>query len=762
MTIYHVAIRSLAQFIWREGDIIQSLEDGPSSQLGIELHQYVQSKQDIHYQSEAPMIYEYQLNPSTTFLLRGRADGIGIYDHLPMIDEIKTTTQEEVTPRDSHQAQAMLYGYIYAMQHNLDQLFIRLTYIHYETKEITYFTQLYTITSLRHFFEETFLILNQFINLHETYLEARDIALESLRFPYQNPRPGQKEMARLVLKTIKDKQTVLIQAPTGIGKTLATLYPSLNALKQHLTSKILYLTAKTITRQVAIDTLNLLNLPLRVLVITAKDKCCFLDESNCHPEHCPYAKGHYNRVNDCLLDVLSNEVFFDSKTIATYAKKHQVCPFELSLDLFYFSDVSISDYNYAFNPSVYLRRAFDVPNDYTLLIDEAHNLVERARTMYSAALNLNQFHDIHEQFKPKKGRLYQRFKKLYEALMIYHQTDPYEITTTIDQLIYECDLFSKATRTILSKMSPSPFKDTMTTLYFDVLRFKRINELYDDQYTIYYKDGSLNLYCINPARNLNLFYHKSQAAILFSATLLPIQHFTQFLTTEPEIKKYAFHSPFPKENKRIFIATDIKTEYRYRNQSEPRIIQYMDILLNTKPGHYLLFFPSYAYMNKCAYQYKQIHPEIEIFLQKPEMSEDERLVFLEAFKTDYHKNKIFFCVLGGIFSEGIDLKGEQVIGVVIVTVGLPQLCFERELIRAHTSYDEAYTYPGFNKVLQAAGRLIRSMDDRGIILLLDERYATKKYLSLLPLDDPHPLPCTLDTLFKLLTSFYAIYVENEN
>lgn len=761
MNNLRIAITDFVGFLCRQGDLSSAFMAGVSPVEGTQLHQYIQKSRPNDYQSEVPLSITHTFENELELLLSGRADGLFHQDDTWCIEEIKSTANEleSIEPNNTHLAQAKLYAYIYAINQQLENMGIDLTYIHIETKQQQQFHYTFTIQELSIFYEELMEVFYQFYTLAHRAKTFRNQSIQSMTFPYESFRQGQKEMAISCFKAIKNHEVLFIQAPTGIGKTLSTLYPAVQSLGKH-TSKIMYLTAKTITRQVAMDSLELMKskgLYLSYVVLTAKEKICFLEKSKCHPDYCPFAKGHYDRINEALLDLLRNETVYHRQTIETYAIKHNVCPFELSLDLFNFSDVSISDYNYAFDPKVNLKRAFQEKNDYTLLVDEAHNLVDRARQMYSASLDLNVLKQTRHHFKPKKGKLYRSLKKIVDYIDNIDALPSYIKKEKPKDLIHLLDHFVTISKELLPQFPESELKEELLTVFFMCNDVLRIDEFYDENFITYYEDHTLKLFCLDASACLRPIYEKCQSVILFSATLLPISYFFSLAGGKEGDKKLYFSSPFPQENQLILMASDIQATYRKRSNSYDSIVRYLEKLMDSKQGHYLVFFPSYAYLNEVANRLNHV----DVFIQNNTMTESDKEQFLNEFQTDPHQNKLFLCVLGGIFSEGIDLKGDQVIGVVIVSVGLPQICLERELIKEHfdeknLGYDYAYVYPGFNKVLQAAGRLIRTMVDRGVVLLLDERYLTPSYQALFPQEWFSAKKTNLSLISKQLIDFIDV------
>ena len=745
MKEYHISVRELVEFLSRSGSISNTIQESVSAIEGTRIHQAIQKKQPQNYISEVTLNYTHKLNENTIIVLQGRADGV-IKDEMITIDEIKSTRQslDDLQAIDDHQEhydQARVYAFIYAKQHELTRICVQLTYYQIDSKTEKKFLKELSFSELETFFLNLMKDYEQFLSIMQTSHQKTKQSLHNLPFPYPNYRPGQKEMAISIYNTIYNKENCFLQAATGIGKTMSSIYPSLRALEKGLTSKIMYLTAKTITKEVALNSLqDLRNLGvyLRSVIITAKEKICFMDECICQKEFCPYALNHYHRINKALLDILENESNYTRECIEAYAMKHQVCPFEFSLDLFNFSDFSISDYNYAFDPKVALKRAFETKNDYILLVDEAHNLIDRARSMFSATLDRTIILICLESFEHKKGKLYRSIKKLDDYFNTLIQNEVFKQASPEIELIEQIEKIKNLAYPILPKIKiDDPLKKTLEDLYFMLLDCSRTFDLYNDDFITYLENQQLHFFCLNPKVPLRQTFNKVNSAILFSATLLPIHFFYELLGGKSPDKKFYFPSPFNPHHKCLLVAEDFKADYKHRQESLNLLISYIQKATTYKSGHYLIFFPSYAYLNLAFEKAKSYFKDIKLFKQDSLMNEQDKDKFLFEFKTELNTTKLFFCVLGGLFSEGLDFKGDQVIGVIIVSVGLPQLNPQRDYIKVHfdqenRGFEYAYVYPGFNKVLQAAGRLIRQEDDQGIILLLDERYLQKRYCTLYP------------------------------
>lgn len=560
-----------------------------------------------------------------------------------------------------------------------------------------------------------------------------------------------------IYHTITNQERLFVEAPTGTGKTIATLYPSIKAMGEGKSRRIFYLTAKTITRTAACDCIELLSkdgLAVKSTVITAKEKICMCTENTkCNPDDCPYADGHYDRVNDAVYDLLTGENSYTRDVIMEYANKHMVCPFEFSLDLSLFSDIIICDYNYVFDPNVYLRRFFaeGIRDDYIFLVDEAHNLVERAMGMFSADLSKEKILKIRSLIKPFDKALASALNKCNKRMLeLKNEYDKCGVIEDISPLVVALVTCKANFDRFLEESDGFPDKEEALDFYFDLRHFLNMYEnMTDSDYLIYDRinengEYMVKLLCTNPARSLKQSLDKGICTVFFSATLLPIQYFKDMLTGENDNAVYA-KSVFDPKKRGLFIAKDVSSKYTRRTENEYyNIARYIDTAIRARHGNYIVFFPSYSFMESVLKQYEEYFEDGDILLlkQNPRMNESEREDFLKMFSdslTDKSfKSLLGLCVMGGIFSEGIDLKGDNLIGSIIVGPGLPMVSDEREILKTKyeeegfNGYDYAYRYPGMNKVLQAAGRVIRTEEDRGVVLLLEERFNQTHYTRLFP------------------------------
>ncbi len=729
-----------------------------------------------------------------------------------VIDEIKGTyadVSRMKAPVMVHLAQAKCYAYIYAKQNSLPFIRVRMTYCNIETEELQYFFRDYRLQDLEKWFEGLMKSYQKWADYEVEWKEKRQQSIRQIDFPFPY-REGQKELITYVYQTLYHKRKLFIEAPTGVGKTLSTVFPSVKAVGEGMAEKLFYLTAKTITRTVAEEAFSILRergLLFKTVILTARDKICFLEEAECNPVACPYAKGHFDRINDAVYDMLTHEVSFTRELIEAYAQKHRVCPFEMCLDMSLFADGVICDYNYVFDPHVYLKRFFaeGAGREYIFLVDEAHNLVDRGREMYSAELRKEDFLELKKEvriYDKKMGSLLERCNR--QLLTYKKECETYKVLESIDPFILAVNKLAAQMERFLEDHDDSPVRKAVLEFYFEISHFLLIYDKLDDKYVMYDEmqdDGSflLKLFCVDPSGNLEECMMRARSSILFSATFLPIQYYKSLLGGEKDDYEVYAASVFSPKKRGLFIGSDITSKYTRRGPGEYfRAASYIKEITAQKKGNYLIFFPSHAFLKQVYEVYLEAFYEEEreiCILQETRMGEKEREDFLRKFSrleessgeenfTEENlaeeilteeilteKNLIIeeelmgedliraaepvklediqnqsadsrsllgFCVLGGIFSEGIDLKQDRLIGAVIVGTGLPQVCNEREIIRRYfdkqseNGFDYAYQYPGMNKVLQAAGRVIRTVDDIGIVALLDERFLQRSYQRMFP------------------------------
>ena len=604
--------------------------------------------------------------------------------------------------------------------------------------------------------------------------------MENLEFPFAY-RKGQREMVSGIYHAISKKEQIFIQAPTGVGKTMSAVFPAVRAIGQGMAETVFYLTARTITRTVAQDAFEILRdrgLLFKVVTITAKEKLCFCDKPECDPEKCPYAKGHYDRINDAVYELWTTEQSFDRETLLRHAQKWQVCPFELSLDLAVWMDGVICDYNYVFDPNVYLKRFFgeNVSGNYLFLIDEAHNLVDRGREMYSASISLDDVIETRKFVKPYSQKLWKKLGKVKKQMEELKQNcGEWKVQENAGVLPISLLSVQGELDQLLEEPPAQEVVDGILNFYFEVRDFLNISELVDDNYVVYTafgEDGRFyeKLFCVNPAENLQKCLDKGKSTVFFSATLLPLQYYRKMLSTRSENFGMYVESPFEQKKRCLMICQDVSSKYTRRGYEEYRkIAEYIARMSWQKKGNYMVFFPSYRLMEDVyqVYQDEFSVSWVRCISQHASMTELEREEFLEEFTEETEETLVGFCVMGGIFSEGIDLIGDRLIGAAVVGTGLPQVNCEREILKGYydekgeQGFDYAYRYPGMNKVLQAAGRVIRTKEDTGAILLMDERFLNRDYRNLFPREWNDACTCTLGNVEKHLQAFWDVSEEND-
>lgn len=760
---FKISVRNIVEFILKWGDINNiGMQNPPDLLEGTRIHRKIQKKEEKtgRYTSEV-RLSERVCYTNFYLTVQGIADGI-ISDEIITVDEIKSTTMpiEFIDEEFSklHRAQAMCYAYIYAKQNDIREISTRLTYFNIDTEEIKYFTKDHTLNELEDFF---YGLCDKYSKWIYRQLDADKEFTESaklLTFPYDGYRLGQRELAGTIYRTIREKETLYVQAPTGIGKTVSVLFSAIKARGEGLGEKIFYLTAKTVNSRAAVSALTLMHekgLRMRNVFLCAKEKICQY-EKQCKPESCPYAKGHFDRINNAVFDILTNEYLITTEVLLKYAQKHNVCPFELSLDTATWCDGIVGDYNYAFDPTASLKRFFTDGGDYVLLCDEAHNLPTRAREMFSATIDKTKVLETMRPFKQKNKTIYSSLRKLNNSIRNFTteiEKDSGIITDEPTKIYNAAVDFCRSFSVFLSEEGNEKLKDEAAELYFDTLNFVSVFEALDSNYRCYAKKKGKNteikLFCIDPSQRLSETLDKCRASIFFSATLLPPDYFRSTIGMKNKSKEGSskapiirLTSPFPRENLKLILCPFINTKYANRENSITPITELIHSATQ-KTGNYFVFFPSFSYMNEVFEEFTQKYPNAKTLIQQPSFTEEQRDDYLKEFDEDPTETLIAFAVSGGIFSEGVDLVGTRLSGAIVVGVGLPQICFERNIIkefydkRENCGYDYSYLFPGFNRVMQAAGRVIRSETDKGFVILADSRYTTDSYTSLFPPEWKH-------------------------
>ena len=822
---FTISVRSLVEEMLCSGDIVSglsgSLKANERAVRGTRLHQKLQKAEIMGYEKEVSMerthVLKREDGEAYAFLrVEGRADGVMTMDPGRLFQEKQRREKAEKQPEDDfglipegcraideiksveiplsmidtetyplHFYQAMCYARYLAEDEQLSQVAVRLSYIHAETEEVLYLYKLYSAEELNTWYQALVDRYAAFLRQKVEWDAKRNDSLAKMRFPFETYRPGQRTMAAYVYHTIEEEKKIFLQAPTGIGKTMSALFPSLKQMGEEKAEKIFYLTAKNVTQEAALRAEKILTeegVLLKTIRITAKDRICFLEKRSCNPEDCPYAKGHFDRIVEAVLSSLKKQDRFDTEDVRRIAEAHKVCPYELSLDLATWCDLIICDYNYAFDPSVSLKRFFQTgkKQDFVLLIDEAHNLVDRARDMFSAAIHkkdilafkktlpkdtvlarsLNKINQLFLKAKKEMGERKVMLAKGGEDGESFGE----DCLTIDDEWIRALDRLADRLGEyfeICGKMGLEITEEAWQ-LYFDVLFFLRMSEEKDRGYETYVEkagsDMMLRLYCVDPSGRLKAAYEKIKAAVFFSATMMPIRYYKTLLGADEEEEAIALKSPFDPDRRRI-LYSPVPVTYKTRGESVDTCARLLQEACTAKAGHYLAYFPSFAYLNMVYERFTELYPETVTMRQEQGMDEETRAAFVERFRTE-EGPLLGFAVLGGVFAEGIDLKGDALIGVMIVSVGLPQLSAERDLIKRHfdhadeNGFDFAYVYPGIGRVFQAAGRLIRSEKDRGLVLLIDQRFGQSRYDRLYPPDWNVEGPVYAEDLPALLSAFW--------
>ena len=777
-----ISVRNLVEFILRSGDLDNSSGtsgDKEAMLKGGRLHRKIQRSMKGDYQAEVSLKKESEYD-DVVIQVEGRADGIFTEDGAVYIDEIKGTygnVQAMDMPIPVHRAQAMCYGMIWGEKEGISEIHIQMTYAHLETEETRRFREDFSIEELKGWYQKLLDAYHKWIAYSLNWKKERNASMKDLQFPFPY-REGQRDIVSGVYHTVSSGKTLFVQAPTGVGKTMSAIFPSVRAIGEGKGETLFYLTAKTITGTVAQEAFHILRekgLKFKVTAITAKEKLCFQDTPECTPEKCPYAKGHFDRVNDAVYELWTTEEVYSREVIRAHAEKWQVCPFEMCLDLSIWVDGIICDYNYVFDPNVHLKRFFgeNISGDYIFLIDEAHNLVERGREMYSAGISRQSLVALRKKIRKRFSKLARTLDKANRQMMELEENlaetgKGYQVLTNPGVLPITFLTISGELEEILEeKELEEELRREILEFYFIVRDFLNVSELVDENYVVYTENNAeegfrLRLFCVNPAENLGEYLKKGKSAIFFSATMFPMLYYRELLTTDRDAYGIYVQSPFPKENRRILIGSDVSSRYTRRNRAEYRkIAGYIARCVWQRQGNYMVFFPSYRLMEDVLQVYEEEFSVdwVRCVCQTPDMTEQEREGFLEEFQ-EREGTLVGFCVLGGIFSEGVDLTGESLIGAVIVGTGLPQIGSQREILKEyydkknHCGFDYAYRYPGMNKVLQAAGRVIRTKEDKGVILLLDDRFWDRDYQEIFPREWQDRTGCRLDTVEGAVETFW--------
>ncbi|TPR39580.1 ATP-dependent DNA helicase [Apilactobacillus micheneri] len=759
--INKIGVRDLVEFTLKSGDLNSKLNSDNTAQKGAKIHRKLQKKHGKEYQAEVPLAKNIKMN-NINFQIDGRIDGLILKENQAEIEEIKTSdTIFEDLPNSILQlywGQAQAYAYL-LMDANpkIKKATLKLTYVQTPDEQITVKFKEIGQAESKQFFQSLINEYEEWLKLRSDIVDKRNKSAQAMKFPFTSFRKGQRELSAAVYKTIAFNKHLFAQAPTGTGKTISTLFPAIKGMGEKLCNRIFYLTAKQSTQSIAENTMNLMankDLYIKSITITSKEKITFDEEKDLKPEDNPYMVGYYDRLKPAIKKVLENENQITRNVVQKYAKKYTLDPFEFSLDLSLFCDVIIGDYNYLFDPQVYLQRFFAVEDSNNVfLIDEAHNLVDRSRDMYSAELSDSKLNELIKMSKnnpdinDKLHRALKSFKQSFNIntkVLKDNNVDQINITEPLDAFNKQVNKLVDKIHAWLKKDHPEDkLNDEVLEYYFKLLHYQKINEYYDDTYkTRIYHDYNNNtiikLFCMDPSPHLSESLQLGGSAILFSATLSPMNYYQRVLGHEDDSLAFEIESPFPINNQQLISTNYIETTYKQRNNSINLIIESIFDIISSKKGHYIIFAPSNKYLLMIVEAFEKRYPHIQTTVQKASMDDNARQSFIDQFKNDKSENLVGFALLGGIFSEGIDLKYDALIGVGIVSVGLPGLSAENNLIRDYFDkenghgFEYAYQLPGLNNVMQAAGRLIRTNHDLGNIMLMDRRFSQQRYQKFFP------------------------------
>lgn len=755
-----LSVHGFIDLLLRKGDIDNRIFNTMSMEEGTRLHKWYQDKQGENYFPEQYLSHSFKYD-DYQIELSGRADGIIVNSESNVtIDEIKTTNSpiDEFyqSQKNWHLGQAKIYAYIYMLDHELDIIKVQLTYIsqidHTDLKQYLF---VFTEADLKKDIDDLFRQYIDFYEVIQRIKSNRQKSIQGLNFPFNSMRPGQKEMMEFVDTSLEQGKIGFCEAKTGIGKTISVLYPSIKALEKNNLEKIFYLTSKNSIKKVAFDTLKQLEKEkccLKAVIMTSKEHICLNEKKrHCNPDECVFAKNYYDKINQIILTEIDQQNIFNFDDIIRIARKYEVCPFELQLDLLNYVDVIVGDYNYLFDPRAKLIRFFEsyAPNPFILLVDEGHNLPQRVRDMFSASIEYFDVVKLLKKFAKQKAKKYKAIKERLQDIASYFQEvelvqsnsswekikEEKEIPQKLIDLLQGFIIKGKA---FLKKNKESD--DDFMNFYYEVNAFLNLPDG-DSRYAYYFHFHEktnqclgFTISCLDSRYLIKSGYNAFAGGVVFSATLTPREYFLNVLGADKDSPSLYLPSPFDSANQLIMADTYISTKYRDRDDSCEHIARDIYEVVTKKVGNYFVFFPSFAYMAQVADYISSYEDRIDCYYQQVSMSEAERQSFLRRFQKNPSRTTVGFIVLGGIFSEGIDLVGDKLIGAIIVSVGHLKMSYLSDRLQKiiekespSKGYSYAYLYPGLNHVFQAAGRVIRSEEDKGVILFIGKRYSYTTY-----------------------------------
>lgn len=751
MRTERINMRALAEFSLLAGDLYADGMNLSRIREGIINHRALQCRYEGGMKAEAPL--EMKVSTGTCeLIISGRADGLLIGRDLITIEEIKSS-QGRVRPDGYpvHWAQAEGYALMACLEYGLEQAEVSLVYVHALSgrSNETRITRRLALAELKRDFDRVLKPYADWLDDRTRFEDARDESIKKLVFPFPDYREGQKKMAVRVYRAMLERHNLLMEAPTGIGKTVGTLFPAIKALGRGCIGKVLYLTAKRTASRAAWDCMRLLarsGLRARVCMLTAKAQSCLTPGARCVPDACPYCAGYFDKRRAALSEARAAYAY-DAEFIETLARKYGICPFELSLDISEMADVIICDYNYVFDPNVCLRRYFASKSDFGLLIDEAHNLEARARDMLSAGIRFQDYVTLYRHVNAQLGPQSAECLRLVELMRAWRafgagRTGESFEAVKPEALIRACESFTDATSPVLS--AGAECSGEWAELWFALMDFAKVGSMYSpDSYSticsIHDGGADVTQLCVDASGHIRSCIAKARASIMFSATLSPVKYYFKALGLDESRGDDMLELPSPFLSENFLVRRlAIPTRYAQRAPSLAPIAKVIHSLAASHTGSYIACFPSYAYLHDACAEFRREFPDVEVIEQRQNMDDRARAKFLSRFLEKPERSMVGFIAMGGAFSESIDLPGERLSGAVIVGVALPQMSPVREALRAHfeagqgEGFNYAYVYPGICRVLQAAGRVIRTEDDAGVALLVDDRFFREPYASLFP------------------------------
>ena len=782
-SVIEINVHELVGKLFTGGDLIFNSQGIDRAREGTRLHKLWQDSRTENYLSEVSLDHTFCVE-NHHIRLRGRMDGLYPDREIVTIEEIKSTTNNPqsciIDPPNNHICQVIVYAYLYSVDRDLSDdklLCLNLIYLATEGTDFGCYEKVVSVASLKEQFD---IIINKFLHWHiqiENWKKLRNTSAQSLEFPYANYRSGQRKLAVKTYQTIKQKKRLIAAAPTGIGKTVSTLFPSIKAIGEGLIERIFYLTARNTVQAIGEQSLRLMvnhGLNIRSVTIVAREKTCLDMEGDCRSNQCIRCKGYFDRLPQAMQEILENKVI-DQEKIKEIADKHSLCPFEFSLDASLVADVIFCDYNYAFHPRARLQRHFvDNIKEHVLLMDEGHHLVERARDMFSANLSAANLRRLSRKIRNEQSelataiiRISQWIERQVRINMRASNTESSSTSTAPVELEPLLQSVEENIQQIAQIQGWEKLDAEVKQLSFDILWFQQTLREFDEDYLCLLEQISDNttvqLFCMDPSTRIEQTLLNANASILFSATLRPLNYFLELLDWPQNSYKLDLESPFPPENLNFLIDGSLSLRYRDRHKNSSEVMSRIVSFIENCPGNIMIFSPSHEYQKSLVHGIQRHCPNRDYIIQEQEMSQKDRHGFLEKFQESKQQSNIVgFAVLGGLFSEGIDLIGDQLKGAVIIGVGAPppnirqkelQEYFQRQFKQG---FEFGFRLPGFQRVLQAVGRVIRSTSDKGSVLLIDQRYLLTDYKKLFPSHWRPKLVNNVEAIEKQLKQFWNV------